>query len=87
MLGDHGLSVAALDSALDATKTGQLVLSEALTVRARALVGRRAAHGTSQHASGPHWSEQEGADRLREMVGRMAGQDKALSEKLVLGGL
>merc|ERR1712216_1021124 len=63
--GDHMLSAAALDSALQATKTGELLFSEALVVRARALVGKAAAAVT------PHWSDYTGKQRLAEVMGRM----------------
>ena len=57
---------------------------EALTVRARALVGK-AASANSSGASSPHWTDYTGKERLLEVMGRMAG-DRALPEKLLLHG-
>ena len=51
-MGQHALSIAALDAALEATKTCELLFSEALTVRARALVGKAAAGPSAGGANG-----------------------------------
>ena len=80
VLNEHLLSVAALDSAIQVAQTGELLFSEALTVRARALIGKAAPAG------GPHWTEYTGKQRLVEVMGRMAG-DRELLEKLLLHGL
>jgi hypothetical protein len=88
-LGDHTLSVAALDAALDGTKKGKLLFSEALTVRARALVGKAATTGAHGSGSSLHWDEHTGKQRLAEMMGRMDGGDSGgeLLEKLLLHGI
>ena len=80
-LGDHTLAVAAVDSALQETRTGALMLQEALTVRQKALLGKAAAGKVSGH-----WSEYTGKQQALEMVRRMAGS-KELREKLLLHGL
>ena len=59
-LGDHLLSVAALDSALQTSKAGELLAQEALTTRARALVGKAAGW------QGPHWPEYTAKQKLLE---------------------
>ena len=85
--GEHALSVSALDAAAALATTGHLLLATALTVRARALVGKAAeaaASGSVEFA--PHWDEHTGRERVVEVMGRMAG-DKALLEKLLLHGL
>ncbi len=95
-VGEHSLSVAALDSALAAAKAGRLLLSEALSVRAMALVsiGRAAGSGGDEgprerEEDSPHWSEQVGRERLLEVMGRMVreGSGHELLEKLLLHGL
>ena len=82
-LGDHTLSVAALDAALQVTRMGELLFSECLTVRARALVGKAAGGGS------PHWSGYTAKQRLLEVMGRMESSEsnRALAEKLLLHGL
>ena len=70
-LGEHSLSLSALDAALEVAKAAELLYSEALTVRERALTG---------NGSGT------GKERLVEVMGRMAG-DKQLHEKLLLHGV
>ena len=84
-LGDHTLAVAAVDSALQETRTGALMLQEALTVRQKALLGKAAA-AAGYHRDGLHWSEYTGKQQVLEMVGRMTGS-KELREKLLLHGL
>ena len=89
-MDETSLSVAALDSALQGAKTGALLLSESLTVRTRALLGKAkaAADGSSSGGGdddGGHWSEDAGVQRLTEVMSRMAG-DRRLLEKLLLHG-
>ena len=84
MLGEHKLSSSALDAALDSAKTGELLYSESMTCRARALVGKAA--GSPHEDDSSHWSEETGKQRLLEVMGRMDG-DRALLEKLLLHGL
>ena len=73
------------------SKKGQLLLTESLTVRARALLGIEAAADASSGSSGggssgPHWSEHTAKQRLHEVMGRMEG-DKRLHKKLLLHGI
>ena len=83
-LGEHTLSVAALDAALQLAKTGELMYSEALTVRERAQAGKAAAAaGASSSGSGLHWDEYTGKQQLMEVMGRMQG-DTELHEKLLM---
>jgi hypothetical protein len=83
-LGEHTLSIAALDAALQLAKTGELVYSEALNVRERAKAGKAAAAaGASSSGSGLHWDEHTGKQQLVEVMGRMQG-DTGLHEKLLL---
>ena len=83
-LGDHGLAVSAMDAAIQTSKTGDLLFSEALTVRARALVGRKAAAaGSSAQSEGQHWPEHTAKERVLEVMGRMGGE-RELLEKLML---
>ena len=82
-LGEDTLSVVALDAALEAARTGGFLLSEALCVKEKALLGRAAA--CTGGGSRPHWEEQMGKRRLSEVMGRMIGS-KALLEKLLLHG-
>ena len=65
-LGEHSVSVAALDAASDLAKVGRFLLSECLCARARALVGREAG------GVGGHWSQDAGHQRLSEVLARMA---------------
>ena len=62
--------------AIKGARAGELLLSEALTLRARALVGRG--------GGGPHWAEAVGKQRLSEVMGQMVGERGAL-EALMLG--
>ena len=97
-LGEHMLSVAAVDSALEGSKTGRLLYSEAVTVRDRALLGK-ANDGLD---IAPQWSANTGKQRLVEVMGRMDGgyggesgdtggdsdgAGSALLEKLLLHGI
>ena len=83
-LGDHGLAVAAMDAALETSKTGALLFSEALTVRTRALVGQGAsADGSSTQSAGKYWPEHTTKERVLEVMGRMGGE-RQLLEKLLL---
>ena len=92
-LDEHTLSVAALEAALEGTKTGELLFSECLTLRARALVGKAAAAKAGEGgSSSPHWSEATGKQRLQEVMRRMGGggdneEQNQLLEKLLLHGL
>ena len=100
-LGEHELSVSALEAALTGTKTGALLYSEALTVRARALVAKAASAASTAVGSDPgvsaegtgggvggHWSEATSKERLAEVMGRMeGGGEGGLSERLLLQGM
>jgi hypothetical protein len=76
-LGEHALSVSAFDAAIQLARCGRYLLSEALTVRDRALAGRDAGEGEL------HWDERKGARQLEEMMGRMQGPREPL-ERLLL---
>ena len=76
-LGEHALSVAAFDAAIELARRGRFLLSEALVVRGRVLAGR----GTSE--SKLHWDERKGKQQLEEMMGRMKGPRGPL-ERLLL---
>ena len=69
---------------MEGTTTGELLFSECLVVKARALVGKDA-RVRSAGASGLHWSADVGEQRVREVMERMAG-DRQLVEKLLLHG-
>jgi hypothetical protein len=77
VLGEHALSVSAFDAAIKLARRGRFLLSEALTIRGRALVGQEAGGG------GLHWDEREGKQRVVEMMGRMQGPREPL-ERLLL---
>jgi hypothetical protein len=79
-MGEHALSVAAFDSAIELAKSGKLLLSEALAVRGRALAGRGGGDGGV--ASGPHWDVQTGRQRLAEVISRMQGPQERLEAVL-----
>ena len=87
-LGEHELAAACLDASRATAKTGELVLSEALAVRERALAGKAAGAGaTTDKVGGVHWAGEVGRQRVLEVVGRMTGGDKRLAEELLLRGL
>ena len=85
------MSVSALDAALLLAKDGEHLLSEALTVKARAMAGGigNGGGGSSPAATamdtGLHWDAGEGMRRLAEVMGRMGGE-RAPLERLLLGG-
>ena len=85
-LNEHTLSVAALDAALQLAKTGELLFTEALTVRERVMLGNGTSVGdadaTSSSSSSLHWDEDTGKQKLAEVMGRMQG-DRGLLEKLL----
>jgi hypothetical protein len=78
-LGQHMMAVSAFDAAIDLAHSRKLLLSEALSVRGRAAVGRNGAGG-----SGLHWDEETGRQRLAEVMGRMQGPREVLERVLVL---
>ena len=86
-MGEHALSVAAIDAALASARAGKLLFSEALTVRARAFVGRAAepASGSDGSSASLHWSAATGRQRLLDVMGRMRGTEAAL-KRLLLDG-
>ena len=79
-LGEHALSVAAFDAAIELAKRGRFLLSEALAIRGRALAGR--AGGGAGGGSGLHWDEREGKQQLSEVAGRMQGAREPLERLL-----
>jgi hypothetical protein len=78
-LGQHTLSVSAFDAAIELAQTRKLLLSEALSVRGRAVESRNGAEG-----GGLHWDEETGKQRLAEVMGRMQGPREALERALLL---
>jgi hypothetical protein len=78
-MGQHTLSVAAFDAAIDLAKSKRFLLSEALTVRGWALVAKG---GGEEH--GCHWDEHMQKRQLEEVMGRMQGP-RELLEKLMRG--
>ena len=87
-LGQHSLSVAALEAAIQASRGGELLLSESLTLRERAHLGKAAAAKNAGSGSGQNWDAEMGRQHLDEMMGRMGagkgGERRALLEKLLL---
>jgi hypothetical protein len=79
-LGEHILSVAAFDAAIELAKRGRFLISEALAIRGRALAGR-AGEGIVG-GSGLHQDEQEGKQQLSEVMGRMQGPREPLERLL-----
>jgi hypothetical protein len=79
-LGEHALSVAAFDAAIELARRGRFLLSEALVIRGRALVGR--AGGGIGGGNGLHWDEREGKQQLSEVAGRMQGAREPLERLL-----
>jgi hypothetical protein len=78
-LGQHMLSVSAFDAAIGLAQSRKLLLSEALSVRGRAVAGRNEVGG-----SGLHWDEETGKQRLAEVMQRMQGPREALERALLL---
>jgi hypothetical protein len=78
-LGQHVLSVSAFDAAIDLARSRKMLLSEALSVRGRAVAGKNGAGD-----SGLHWDEETGKHRLAEVMGRMQGPREALERALAL---
>jgi hypothetical protein len=74
-LGQHALSVSAFDAAIVLAKRGRFLLSEALTIRGRALVGR-------ESGSRLHWDEHTRKHQLAEVMGRMQGPREPLEQLL-----
>jgi hypothetical protein len=67
-LGEHTLSVSAFDAAIELARRGRFLLSEALTIRDRALAGQGAGG-----SNGLHWDKSTGKQQLVEIMGRMQG--------------
>jgi hypothetical protein len=74
-LGEHALSVSALDAAIELAKCGRFLLSEALAIRDRA--------GQGASGSGLHWDERTGKQQLSEVMGRMQGPREPLKRLLL----
>jgi hypothetical protein len=79
-LGQHMMSVSAFDAAIELAQSRKMLLSEALSVRGRAAVGRGAAMGGDEL----HWDGETGKQRLAEVMGRMQGSRDVLEKALVL---
>jgi hypothetical protein len=75
-IGEHALSVSALDAAIELARRGGFLLSEALAIRDRALAGTRGA------GSGLDWDERTKKQRVEEVMGRMQGPREPLRELL-----
>jgi hypothetical protein len=73
------LSVSAFDAAIDLARSRKLLLSEALSVRGRAVAGKNGAGGSRLH-----WDGEMGKQRLAEVVGRMQGPREVLERALGL---
>ena len=99
-MNEHTLSVSALEAALDATQTSELLLSEvserSMHVRFTSshsrlhqalTVRERGRVGKASGGVAAHWDEETGKQRLAEVMGRMDGEGggAALLEKLLLG--
>ena len=100
-MNEHTLSVSALEAALDATQTSELLLSEvserSMHVRFTSsphsrlhqalTVRERGRVGKASGGIAPHWGEETSKQRLAEVMGRMDGEGggAALLEKLLLG--
>jgi hypothetical protein len=78
-MGQHALSVAAFDAAIDLAKSKRFLLSEALSVRGRVLAAKGSGEGY-----GCHWDERMQKQQLEEVMGRMQGP-RELLEKLMRG--
>ena len=81
-LGQHSLSTAAFDAALELAREGRYVWSEMATARARAQAGRDA------NGVGEHWSVYEGRERMAAVAGRMelgVGEARAGMEAALFG--
>jgi hypothetical protein len=77
-LGEHTLSVSAFDAAIELARRVRFLLSEALTIRDRALARQGAGGG-----NGLHWDESMGQQGLVEIMGRMQGPREPL--EMLLG--
>jgi hypothetical protein len=78
-LGQHMISVSAFGAAIELAQSRKMLLSEALSVRGRAVAGRNGAEG-----KGLHWDEETGKQRLAEAMGRMQGPREAQERALFL---
>jgi hypothetical protein len=78
-LGQHMLSVSAFDAAIGLARLRKLLLSEALSMRSRAVAGN-----TGAGDSGLYWDEDTGKQQLAEVMGRMQGPREALERALAL---
>ena len=74
-LGQHTLSVAALDAALEQAQMGRRLVAEYLAVKLRAGLGREAGGAAG------HWNAHAGAQRVAEVVGRLQGDRQQLLEE------
>jgi hypothetical protein len=77
--GQHMLSVSAFDAAIELAQSRKMLLSEALSVRGRAVAGRGGTGGSVMH-----WDEETGKQRLSEVMGRMQGPREVLERALLL---
>jgi hypothetical protein len=68
--------VSAFDAAIELARRGRFLLSEALGIRDRALVGLEAGESET------HWDKHSGKQRVEEMMGRMQGPREPLERLL-----
>jgi hypothetical protein len=80
-LGQHMLSVSVFDAAIELANTGNLLLSEALSIRGRALAGEGGGGGGGRGGE-LHWDEDTGSERLQEVIGRMQGPKEVLEKAM-----
>jgi hypothetical protein len=81
-MGQHALAVAAFDAAIMLSKEGRLLLSEALSIRARAVAGSRAA--STGGSSRLHWDDHTTRQQLDGVIQRMEGPQELLGSLLVV---
>ena len=82
-LGQNELACSAFDASIELTRTGRLLMSEALGVRGRLAAGRGA--GAAGASKGGHWDEATGRARLAEVVGRMGAEEGRVALGQALG--
>ena len=86
-LGQHELSAAAFDASIEMTRTGRLLMSEALGVRGHWLAGMEARTGAAGAVGGVQWSKTTGRARLAEVVSRMGAEEGRRALEQALGAV
>jgi hypothetical protein len=78
------LSVSVFDAAIELAKSSKLLLSEALSIRARALAGQ----GIGEDVGGGlHWDDAACEEHLAEVMGRMKGPTEELQKAFAIAPL